>query len=246
MMPTPEDPRPTRPPVVPPYTRADAITDGLLIEVPDKLARTFRFSYPVAITQTAWHDTVAWDTRAEARKPRPTGQCETGRITEVLWAARQAAAGNPTGTHDIAFVVHRVPPHGPLTRALRATLVLHIHRGDHGETVATIGPRHTQHAGRFHLAGDPATVWFAAAFDTDSSGRTHPVVTADTLDAVLAHASDTTGTTGTGGIDVTPGTDGDVHVHQPGGITHTLRPDPLGRYHLRPLDWPLVCRASEF
>ena len=140
-------------------------------------------------------------------------------------------------------MVHRVPPHGPLTRALRATLVLHLHRGDHGETVATIGPRHVQHAGRFHLAGDPATGWFAAAFLTDSNGRAHPVVTADTLDAVLAQATDITSTSG---IDVTPGIDGDVHVHEPSGTTHTLRPDPLGRYHLRPLDWPLVCRTFEF
>ena len=69
------------------------------------------------------------------------------------------------------------------------------------------------------------------------------MVTADTLDAVLAQATDITSTSG---IDVTPGADGDVHVHEPGGTTHTLRPDPLGRYHLRPLDWPLVCRTFEF
>ena len=52
--------------------------------------------------------------------------------------------------------------------------------------------------------------------------------------------------TSIGGIDVTPGIDGCVHVHEPSGITSTLHPDHLGRYHLGLLDWPLVCRPFEF
>ena len=243
MMPT-QDPisPPTHPATVPPYTRADAITDGLLIEAPPKLTRMFRFPYTVAVTQTAWHDAVAWDAQTEAGKPRPTRQSESGRITEVLWAARHAVYTNRTGSHDIEFVIHRVPPSGPETHALRSTLVIHIHRGDHGETVATIGLAHVQPVGQFHLTDDPATVWFATGFDTDSTGRLSPVITADTLDEILAAATDITSISG---IDVTPG-DGCVHVHEPSGITQTLRPDHLGRYHLRPLDWPLVCRPFEF
>ena len=74
MMPT-QDPigPPTEPATVPPYTRADAITDGLLIEAPPKLTRMFRFPYPVAVTQTAWHDAVAWDAQTEAGKPARPG-----------------------------------------------------------------------------------------------------------------------------------------------------------------------------
>jgi len=140
-------------------------------------------------------------------------------------------------------VLHRVPPHGRETRALRCTLVLHLHRGDHGETVATIGPAPTLQAGQFHLADDPATVWPATGFDTDTSGRLSPVVDVDTLDEILAAATDITDPSN---IEVTPGVDGSVHVHEPGGVTHTLRPDHLGRYHLRPLDWPLVCRPFDF
>ena len=244
MMPTQDPIRPpTEPATVPPYTRADAITDGLLIEAPPKLTRMFRFPYPVAVTQTAWHDAVAWDAQTEAGKPRPTRQSESSRITEVLWAARHAVYTNRTGSHDIEFVIHRVPPSGPETHALRSTLVMHIHRGDHGETVATIGLAHVQPVGQFHLTDDPATVWFATGFDTDSTGRLSPVITADTLDEILAAATDITSISG---IDVTPGADGCVHVHEPSGITQTLRPDHLGRYHLRPLDWPLVCRPFEF
>lgn len=233
-------PRPAHPATVPPYTRTDAITDGLLIEVPDKLARMFRFTYPVAVTQSAWDDAIAWDPTMEAVKPRPTGQCEASRITEVLWAARQATYCSRTGSHDLEFVVHRVPPHGPITKTLRTTLVLHIHRGDHGETVGTIGPRRDPVAGQFHLAGAADTVWSAAAFDTDSEGRLAPVVTADTLDAILADATDPWQHSG---IDATPGLDGSIHVRLPDGITHTLGPDTLGRFHLRALRWPLECRV---
>jgi len=74
MMPT-QDPigPPTEPATVPPYTRADAITDGLLIEAPPRLTRMFRFPYPVAVTHTAWHDAVAWDAQTEAGKPARPG-----------------------------------------------------------------------------------------------------------------------------------------------------------------------------
>lgn len=243
MMPTPPPNRaPTHPVTVPPYTRADAITDGLLIEVPQKLTRMFRFTCPVAVTQLAWHDAVAWDPHIEAGKPRPTGQSESARITEVLWAARQALYTNRTGGQDIRFLIHRVPPHGPQTHALRCNLVLHLHCGDHGETVATIAAAQVPMAGQFYLADDPATVWVATGFDTDTSGRLSPVVTADTLDEILAAATDITDISN---IEVTSGSDGSVHVHEPSGLTHTLRPDQHGRYHLRPLDWPLVCRPSD-
>ena len=108
---------------VTPYTRADAITDALLFEVPQRLARQFRFPYPVAVTAVAWFDAVAWDARAEAGKPRPTYQTESGRISDLLWAARQAVNTTTTGSHDLEFVIYRVPPTGPHTRALRLTLV---------------------------------------------------------------------------------------------------------------------------
>jgi hypothetical protein len=150
---------PTRPVTVPPYTRADAIADGLLVEVPPRLTELFRFTCPVAVTQSAWHDAVAWDRWVEAGKPRRTWQTEAGRLTEILWAARRALAAGRDGSRDLEFVIHRVPVRGPETRALRRALVLHLHQGDHGETVATIGPANVDPAaGRFQLAGDAGTV----------------------------------------------------------------------------------------
>ena len=109
------------------YTRADAIADALLFEVPPRLSRLFGFSYPIAVTAIAWFDAVAWDAHAEACKPRATRESESGRITDLLWAARQAVDGHPPGTHEVDFTVCRVPPTGPHTRAVRLALVLHVH-----------------------------------------------------------------------------------------------------------------------
>ena len=109
-----------------PYTRADAIADALLFEVPPVLSRQFRFTYPVAVTAVAWFDAVAWDVQAEGSKPRSTRQCEAGRITDLLWAARHAVDADPTGSHQVEFTVYRVPPTGPQTRALRLRLAEHL------------------------------------------------------------------------------------------------------------------------
>jgi hypothetical protein len=215
---------------VPPYTRADAIADGLLIPVPARLAQAFRFTFPMAVSSTAWKDTVTWDAQSEAAKPRRTGLTEAERLTDLLWAARTALSGNRTGSHDLEFVVHRVPPAGPDLRALRRTMVLHLMPGDHGETVATLGLQYVEPAGQFQRADDWWTWW--PATDLDRRGdRTSPVVTADILDALLSHLMAENPR-----IDVTPGMDGTVDVHQ-NGIVVSLRPDETGRYHLAPLDW---------
>ena len=126
---------------------------------------------------------------------------------------------------------------------------MHLRQGDHGEPVATIGHPDPPHAGQFHLSEDPATIWPAAGFDRDRAGRLFPVVTPDTLDEVLALATDVTtadvttaDVTTAEGIDVIGGLDGFVHVHHRDGSIRTLRPDDHGRYHLRSPGWPLVCR----
>lgn len=149
----------------------------------------------------------------------------------MLWAARQQQYIDRSGRASINFVVHRVPPTGPETRALRVTLRIELSAGDCGDTVATI--RHaypaTDTAAWFGTPGLPP--FPAVSVDTDRSGRIAPVVTVDTLDAVLAAAS-------SNGVTATPGAEGTVHVHGPDGITVTLWPDASGHYPLRRLDWP--------
>ena len=225
-----------------PYGRADAFADGLLIEVPTRLSRQFNFRYPLAITAAAWCDAVQWTGATERGKATGSGQNEASRLTEVLWAARLALYTNRTGTQHLDFLVHRVPVYGPDTRPLRLTLRVSVHPGDCGETVVTIGHAHQPVAGTFVLpdadrapAGQPVLGWPAAALEHDRSGQVHPVVTPDILDRILAVATDPTSTSG---IEVSTGNDGEIYVHHAGGITVTLRPDPSGRYSLRPLDWP--------
>ncbi len=71
-------------PVISVYTRAQAIEDGILVDVSDT-AREAGFRIPVAITRTVWNRLVAL----------PEGylgfQDEAGRLWDVLWMARHHA-----------------------------------------------------------------------------------------------------------------------------------------------------------
>jgi len=231
MMPTDQ----TRP-AVPPYGRADAIIDGLLIAVPEVLSRKFGFEYSVAVTQGAWADTVAWPERAEPGKPRPTRLTEADRITTLLWAARWALTTHSGDSRDIEFMLHRVPVAGPDTRALRRTMVLHLHPGDCGESVATIGVQHVDPVGHFQPIDEGHRWWPAVGFDYIDD-RTGPVVTADTLDDLLSAL-----TTIYPGVDVTPGfLPGQIDVHHADTV-RSLLPAEHGHYHLGVLGWAWRCR----
>ena len=127
-------------PVIHAYTRADAIADGALVDV-SETAREAGFTWPVALTAAAHADAVAWDDDTEARKPHFTGQCEAGRLWDVLTMARLAIANaRHAGNRDTRaeFTVIRVPAEGRGLRARPTLLVLHAGPGDAGEPVLTI------------------------------------------------------------------------------------------------------------
>ncbi len=71
-------------PVISVYTRAQAIADGILVDVSDT-AREAGFKIPVAVTRAVWDSLVAL----------PDGyrgfQDERGRLWDVLWMARHYA-----------------------------------------------------------------------------------------------------------------------------------------------------------
>ncbi len=71
-------------PVISVYTRAQAIEDGILVDVSDT-AREAGFRIPVAVTRTVWRRLVAL----------PEGyrgfQDERGRLWDVVWMARHHA-----------------------------------------------------------------------------------------------------------------------------------------------------------
>src|SRR5262245_21319298 len=79
------------------YTRAEAIRDGVLIDV-SAVAREAGIRYPVALTAAAWE-------RCVAVPPGVVGQDEAGRLWDVLWllaCAVRRGAGGP----EVRFGVH--------------------------------------------------------------------------------------------------------------------------------------------
>ncbi|HCP6903027.1 DUF6573 family protein [Shigella flexneri] len=116
------------------YSRAQAIEDGVLIDV-SETAREAGFTVPVAITRAAWADCVEWT--AETDKRKATCQDEAGRLWDVVYMARLAARVRGYEPRRL-FELYRVPVEGRGIRPRRATLAMHIGPGDAGEPVITI------------------------------------------------------------------------------------------------------------
>lgn len=110
------------------YSRADAIRDGVLIDV-SEVAKEAGFRIPVALTAAVWTECVAVS-------PGVACQDEKGRLWDVLWLLRCAIGRGGDGS-EVRFGVHvrndnreGVPP---LVR-LKAV----CGPGDEGEPVVTV------------------------------------------------------------------------------------------------------------
>jgi hypothetical protein len=112
------------------YTRAQAISDGLLIDF-SATAREAGFRIPVAMTLAAWDDCLAWPKRDSKRQ---TAQDEAGRLWDAVWMT-YIAARNAKGSR-CPFQLHRIERGGHSTRPRLTTLHLHIGPGDGGEPVS--------------------------------------------------------------------------------------------------------------
>lgn len=119
------------------YTRAQALADGVLVEVPADLARQAGLRWPVALTAAAWADSVAWTAAAEDAKPSATGQDETGRLWDVLTMTRLSASHRGPQQRRPVQVL-RVPATGRGLRPRLMTLHLVAGPGDDGEPVLTL------------------------------------------------------------------------------------------------------------
>jgi hypothetical protein len=91
------------------YTRADAIRDGVLIDV-SETAREAGIRWPVALTAAVWAKCVAVP-------PGVVCQDESGRLWDVLTMLRCAIRGCNGGARELRFGVHvrndnreRTPP----------------------------------------------------------------------------------------------------------------------------------------
>jgi hypothetical protein len=109
------------------YSRADAIRDGVLIDV-SAVAQEAGVRYPVALTAAVWAKCVAVP-------PGVACQDEAGRLWDVVWTLR-CAIRRQSGA-EVRFAVHvrndnreRTPPLVPLKAQCGP--------GDQGEPVITV------------------------------------------------------------------------------------------------------------
>ena len=117
------------------YTRADAIADGVLVDV-SEIAREAGFVVPVALSKAAWGDAVAWSQDDSARQVH---QDEAGRLWDVLNLARyRIKLASKQASGELGLSVLRIPRGGNARRPIRVQLKIHSGAGDNGEHVMTI------------------------------------------------------------------------------------------------------------
>lgn len=117
------------------YTRAQALADGVLVDA-GPLAREAGFRVPVALTNAAFVECVAWSEHDDQAKPG-SGQSEQGRLWDVLSMA-MLAARNAGEASQVPFSVLRVDREGSSLAPSLVELMLWIHPGDAGEPVCTV------------------------------------------------------------------------------------------------------------
>lgn len=129
------------------YTRAEAIEDGVLIVLDEKVCKEAGITFPVAITNTAYADAIEW-TEDDAKKSAAY-QDLSGRLWDVLWMLRSAIRGGAAlkthiGNDAIIFSLYRMPRPGypggnarmPVAKQIDLKAI--CHGGDNGEPVITI------------------------------------------------------------------------------------------------------------
>lgn len=109
------------------YSRAQAIEDGVLVDVSD-LAREAGFIVPVAVTHGVWSSVVV-----PPQKAKDQGECETGRLWDVLYIASRRIR-DAEGT-EVQFYILATNNRG---RRTLVNLKAVSGPGDNGEHVITI------------------------------------------------------------------------------------------------------------
>ena len=117
-------------PVIFSYTRAQAIDNGVLVDLTEWAGET-GFKIPVACTATVWQRYIV-----PPEATQGLGQSERGRAHDLLWmlfnAIRGAANRNPDRL--LYKVIFQQAPH----KQERVTLKAICGPGDHGEPVMTV------------------------------------------------------------------------------------------------------------
>src|SRR6478672_4079003 len=108
------------------YTRAQAIADGVLVDV-TATAREAGIKHPTAVTRAVYEQYI--------RVPEGVScQDEAGRLWDLLWMLRLAVARSPSGDCLLYTVLIRNDNTAPRPVQLKAL----CHPGDDAEPVITI------------------------------------------------------------------------------------------------------------
>lgn len=113
------------------YTRAQAIEDGVLVDV-TSAAKQAGFRIPVAMTRGAWAECVEW---SDEDSKRDSYENEAWRLWTVMWVAYTAAR---RGGAQASFELYRVPRGGCGVKPPLVMLSVVCGPGDSGEPVITI------------------------------------------------------------------------------------------------------------
>ena len=115
------------------YTRAQAIDDGLLVDVTETSSEA-GFKIPVAVTQAVWEKYISW---TDKDTDKQSYQNESGRLWDVIWMLRMAA--NRSRIENTTFYqLYVIPRDGRSRKPAKVRLKAVIHEGDHGEAVITV------------------------------------------------------------------------------------------------------------
>ena len=124
------------------YTRADALSDGMLVDV-SEMAREAKFRIPVAVTTSVWEECIYWP----EDEANGYGQSTDGRLWDVLFMAHCEIASARGNEQDLEYKLNVIPrgtkPENTgaiddFTGAELRTLKIKIGPGDNGEPVITI------------------------------------------------------------------------------------------------------------
>lgn len=110
------------------YTRADAIADGVLVDVTDT-AKEAGIKYPTAMTSAVFEGYVRVPPGVEA-------QDERGRLWDVVWMLKVAIARHPETDGDM--LLYTVFVRNDNTEPKPVKLKAVVHPGDEGEPVITV------------------------------------------------------------------------------------------------------------
>lgn len=115
------------------YTREQAITDGVLVDV-SSVASNSGFQIPVAVTSTVWERYIEW---TDEDSDKQTIQDESGRLADVLWMLYLACKENKDES-SIKYELYIIPRDDFSKNPVLVTLKSVISGGDAGEPVITI------------------------------------------------------------------------------------------------------------